>query len=253
MKSGICASLVLSLAAVSAFAGVSYTFESSTSGVGEMVVSGTAESDGPKMRIRFVHAGGNLFPDGSLAVTTDGGKSLTFLDPKEKTFYVVQVEDLFARLGVEGLIKASSSMVKMTEGGPGPAIEGMPTRVVHINVAFDMEVGSAGKTHFTMTGDAFLTDAVPAGTSSFIGMKGVRSGIPAVDQLIEAQSTVFRSSFLLKETLTISAKGGLLDYDSVTAAAIHNVKVHDIPPSDFTVPPEFTRVESPMDKLAKAR
>jgi hypothetical protein len=252
MKSAASIPLILLFVASSASAGVAYTFESTSTGFGAMTVSGDARSDGQKMRIHFSHVAGNLFPDGSIAVTSDGGKSLAILDTNAKTFYTVQIGDLFSGLGSEGLVTATSPTVKLTDRGPGPAIDGMATRVVHIDVAFDLQVGGTGKSHLTMTGDAWLTDAIPAGNSSFIGTNGFRTGIPAIDQLIDAQSAAFSPSFLLKETITLSAKGGLIDYDSVTTASIHNVKVQDFPSSDFIVPPDLKRVESPWGKLLKA-
>src|SRR5437868_13347418 len=73
----------------SAFAGVTYSFESSTTGIAPATLSGSGASDGAKMRIHFTKGDGNMFPDNSLALTTDDGKSLSVVDLGAKTFYVL--------------------------------------------------------------------------------------------------------------------------------------------------------------------
>jgi len=215
-----CAALVFCLlTSVSARAGVTYSFQSSTTGMAEANLSGSVASDGPKMRVQFTRGDGNVFADDSVAITTDGGKTVSVADPGAKTFYVMPVADLAAGLGASGLMKATSPQAKVTDAGAGPVME------------------------------AWITDRLPAATADFIGTKAFHTGFPAVDRVIDAQSAALRGGFALKEVMTIAAKGGLLDYSTTATAVMSNVKVQAVAPSEFVIPAGYARVESPLEKL----
>ena len=243
--------LVMAAVAASAAAGVRYDFQSSTTGISATSLSGSSASDGAKMRVHFVHGDGNVFPDDSVAVTTDGGKSLSVLDLKAKTFYVVAVDQLVSGLGAAGLLKASAVTAKITDAGAGPAIEGLPTRHVLIHIDYDLDLGMPEKTHMTMRGEAWVTDRIPGDTASFLGLKGFHTGLAAVDKAIDTQSAALRGGFPLKEVMNISAQGGMLDFSTTTTATVSNVKVQDIPAAEFVVPAGFSRVESPVERLRR--
>ncbi len=245
-----CAALVFCLlAGASAHAGVTYSFQSNTTGLAEVSLSGSVASDGPKMRVHFTRGDGNVFADDSVAITTDGGKTVSVVDPGAKTFYVLPVSDLAAGLGASGLLKATSPKAKVTEEGAGPVMEGFPTRHMVIDVSYDLELGVPEKTHITMHGEAWITDRLPAATADFIGVKAFHTGFPAVDSVIDAQSAALRGGFALKQFMTISAKGGALDYSSTATATMSNVKVQAVAASEFAVPAGYARVESPLEKL----
>src|SRR5258706_7430449 len=152
--------LVMAAVAASAAAGVRYDFQSSTTGISATSLSGSSASDGAKMRVHFVHGDGNVFPDDSVAVTSDGGKSLSVLDLKAKTFYVVAVDQLVSGLGAAGLLKASAVTAQITDAGAGPAIEGLPTRHVLIHIDYDLGLGMPEKTHMTMRSEPWVTDRI---------------------------------------------------------------------------------------------
>jgi hypothetical protein len=245
-----CAALVFSLLiGASAHAGVTYSFQSTTSGMAEVKLSGDVASDGAKMRVRFTRGDGNVFADDSVAITTDGGKSVSVVDPGAKTFYVMPVADLAAGLGASGLMKASSPQAKVTDAGAGPVMEGFPTRHFVLDVSYDLELGAPSKTHIIMHGETWITGRIPAATADFIGTNAFHTGFPAVDRVIDAQSAALRGGFALKEVMTISAKGGMLDYSTTATATMTNVKVQPVAPSEFLVPAGYARVESPLEKL----
>jgi hypothetical protein len=215
----------------------------------EANLAGSVASEGTKMRVRFTHGDGNLFADDSVVITTDGGKTVSVVDPGAKTFYVLPVADLAAGLGASGLMKASSPRARITDAGAGPVMEGFPTHHLLIDVSYDLELGAPSKTHITMHGEAWITDRIPAATADFIGTKAFHTGFPAVDSVIDAQSAALRAGFALKEVMTISAKGGLLDYASTATATMSNVKVQPVAAAEFVIPPGYARVESPLEKL----
>jgi hypothetical protein len=234
---------------VSAHAGVTYSFQSNTTGMAEANLAGSVASDGAKMRVRFTRGDGNLFADDSVVITTDGGKTVSVADPGAKTFYVLPVADLAAGLGASGLMKASSPRATITDAGAGPVMEGFPTHHLLIDVSYDLELGAPSKTHITMHGEAWITDRIPAATADFIGTKAFHTGFPAVDSVIDAQSAALRAGFALKEVMSISAKGGLLDYASTATVTMSNVKVQPVAPAEFVIPAGYARVESPLEKL----
>jgi hypothetical protein len=253
MNRTACATLLFLIAAAApATAGVTYSFESATTGIVPSTVAGEGESDGPKMRIHFTRGDGHVFPDDSLALTTDGSKSLAVVDLKAKTYYILPVEDLISGLGAAGLIKATSPVAKITDAGAGPTLDGFPTRHVVVDVTYDIELGSPEKTHVTMHSDAFVTDRIPGTAANLFVTKGMRTGIPAVDKVIEANATAVSRGFTLKQTVTISAKGGMIDLSTTTTTTMTKVKVADVAASEFAMPAGLTRVDSPLEKLKKA-
>lgn len=252
MNRTACATLLfLLVASSSAMAGVTYSFESVTTGIAPSTLAGEGASDGAKMRIHFTRGDGTVFPDDSLALTTDGGKSVSVVDVTAKTYYVLAPEDLVSGLGAAGLIKATSPVAKLTDAGPGPTLEGFPTRHLVLDVSYDIDLGSAEKTHVTMHADAFVTDRIP-GSANLLVSKGLRTGIPAVDKVIEERAAALGRSFALKQTVAVSAKGGLLDLSTTIATTMSKVKVQDIAAAEFAMPAGLTRVDSPIERLKKA-
>lgn len=252
MNRTACATVLFLLAAShSAMAGVTYSFESVTTGISSSTLAGDGASDGPKTRIHFTRGDGTVFPDDSLALMAEDGKSMSVVDLKAKTYYVLPVEDLVSGLGAAGLIKATSPVAKVTDGGAGPTIEGFPTQHMIIDVSYDLELGSSEKTHVTMRGEAWITDRIPGSPNLFVA-KGLRTGIPAVDKVIEARGAALSRGFALKQTVAITAKGGMIDLSTTIVTTMSHVKVQDIAATEFAMPAGLTRVDSPIEKLKKA-
>jgi hypothetical protein len=232
----------LILATTNAFAGVSYSFRSTTKGLTSSTLTGTAESEGSNLRVQFVRGDGTLFRDGSVAVSNDGGKSIAVLDPKAKTYFVVPLGELSGVLGSTDLIHVTNPSVKVTDAGDGGAMEGMATRHLRLEAGCDLSLGGSQKTRMTMTGELWVTHALPPNTAGFLGGNGLRTGIEALDALIDAQGSALRGAFPLKEVMTVSAQGGVISFASSTTATVSNVRVRPIPPGQFVIPKGYVRV-----------
>lgn len=236
------------LATINAFAGVSYSFRTDTKGLYSFSTSGTAASDGNNLRMNFARGDRILFGDGSVVISTDGGKTIAVLSPKAKTYYVLPVEEMAA--SALGSVETSSPSVKITNAGDGGKIEGMDTRHVLIEISYEIGASLGAPIQMKISGEAWVTDAIPAGPASFVGTRGFHTSNRAIDALIEAQGTALHGAFALREKMTLSVTGGL-EMASSTTASVSNVKVRDIPASEFAIPKGYVKVESPLDRLKK--
>ena len=85
--------IVLSIA-TSAFAGLTYKFESSTTGIRTLTMTGTVSTDGQKMRMDVVSGDQMIFKDNDVVLSVDGGKTMTVFDPTTKTYFDLQLDQL---------------------------------------------------------------------------------------------------------------------------------------------------------------
>jgi hypothetical protein len=208
----------------------------------EADLSGTVATEGAKTRVQFTHGDGNIFADDSVAITTDGGKTVTVIDPGAKTFFTLPAADLASGAGGTGL-PASAPLAKVTDAGAGPDLAGFPTRHLVIDASYDVELGALrAKMHMTIHGDVWITNRIPAAESDFIGTKVFHTGFPEVDRVIDAESVPLRGGFALKESVVLTAKAAATEYHVATT-------VRAVAPAEFAVPAGYARVESPLEKL----
>src|SRR5512140_1537462 len=99
----IVAALAVLAVAQSAFAGLSYNFESLTKGLRQSSVTGSTLAEGNNFRMNIVKGDGFTFADHSFVISHDGGKTLMVGDPKSKTYYQLDLND--ASGGVAALLK----------------------------------------------------------------------------------------------------------------------------------------------------
>ncbi|HUO83736.1 MAG TPA: hypothetical protein VM534_01360, partial [Thermoanaerobaculia bacterium] len=126
--------LLVALCALPAMAGVSYEFASKTDGAQGSTMAGKASIEGKNLRLDIDEGDGVLFQDGMTVLSQDGGKTLTLLDPKEKTYYEMDLEQILSGMGA--MLQAMGPMMKLSfenqkinvaEKGSGGAVEGFAT------------------------------------------------------------------------------------------------------------------------------
>jgi Domain of unknown function (DUF4412) len=193
-------------------AGIAYQFDGTT-GAGRVI------ADGPKMRIEFTRGDGVVFKDSSVVITTDGGKTLTLLDPPRKTFMTVNLDQLVGA-PVIGKVKLNARDL-----GAGGTMEGYPTHKWAVDGSYDVTVGDT-PLHFTMHSESWRTDRI-ADEAQF------RRG-SMMEKLLPPQV----KGFPLKEVTTIRAGNAAA---ATSTTEIHGVRRVSPPPSTFTVPPGYKR------------
>ncbi|HUP64831.1 MAG TPA: DUF4412 domain-containing protein [Thermoanaerobaculia bacterium] len=253
---------VILLVCTPAFAGLRYEFSSVTSGKGGGNMIGAASVEGSNMRLEIRKGDNILFKDSSVVLSSDGGKTLTILDPKSKTYYELPLEETFK--AVAGAFKAMGPMMKMsfdnqkvdvTPAVDGGEIQGYPTRKHVVNVKYDMNVRVMGmKTSSTvdMTTESWITDKIAADQATFVQAKTLRTGVEDIDRLIETQMTA-ATGFPLKSIVTTTTTQGKKSETSTTTMEVSKIEQAAIPASQFEVPAGYSKTDSPMAGLESLR
>src|SRR5215212_10291990 len=113
-----------------ALAGITYRFDSVTTGSAGGNLSAIAKVDGANMRLDFLTGDGVLFKDKAIAVSRDGGQSFSVTDPETKTFYVLSAADqaglapVLRQFGKLLSIAIENQKVNVRDGGDGGKVEG---------------------------------------------------------------------------------------------------------------------------------
>jgi hypothetical protein len=198
-----------------------------------------------------------LFKDNSVVLSTDGGKTMSVLDPSTKNYYDLQLDQVLGSSA--GMLKNFGDMVKLTfdnaqikvkDGGNGGTVEGYATRKYVLDAAYDMNIDAMGQkmtTHLTMTTESWTTDQLAAELSSFLQMRGMRTGVEAVDKLIEAQSSV--RGFPLKQVSTVHVTQRGNEMSMVTTSTVSNIEKKTVDAALFAMPAGYTKVDDPVTKV----
>ena len=257
MKQFACTAFVAFIVS-SAFAGVAYDFVSVTSGLTPQTIRGTVEVEGPNMRVDFAAGDRMLFKKGSRAVTSNGGRTMAVIDPAAQSFYELNLSSLLG--GDGGLLEQLGGMVKfdvrdprvsVRESGSGPAIAGYPTKKSNVTSSYELIVNTMGQKlpiRMQMTTDVWWTDRLSAELTNPLQMRGMRTGIDALDKMLETQTKTIRG-FPLKQVTTtrIIMTGSTMS--SKTTSEVSNVRRLTIAPARFVVPAGYVLVPSPLEKL----
>ena len=244
-----------------AFAGLTYKAQSETTGLRNATINGTVSVDGTHMRMDVVQGDNMVFKDNAVVLSNDGGKTMSVLDPSTKTYYDLQLDDLLG--SATSMLSKMGDMVKVTfdnahvsvrDAGDGGRLEGFATRKYILDASYDMNIDALGQkitTHMSMNTETWSTPDLSAEMSSFLQMRGVRTGIDAVDKLIEAQSTAMKG-FPLKEVSTIKvSQGGGSDMTMTTTASVTDIARKNIDASTFAMPAGYTKTDDPVSKMMK--
>lgn len=226
MKKAACALLLL--AAVNAAAAVSYRLQGSSGMSGRVLV------DGAKVRIDL--------DNGTVVLTGDSGKTLTLIDPAAKTYTTMSAADLAG--GLDMTITNAKSSAR--DAGDGGTLENFPTRRWLLDTGFDVNVDAAGQKmtiHVSMHGESWRTDKLPEAAASIALGQATRTGVPAIDKVLESVAAANAKGFPLKEVTTIRTKAAGGEEQTTT----WTVEVHDVrtgvaaAPAQFAVPAEYQR------------
>jgi hypothetical protein len=252
------AAIALLFSVATARAGVTYDFVSVTSGLTPQTIRGTVEVEGASMRVDFASGDGVLFKKGSRAVTSNGGRTLSVIDPTARSFYQLDLSSLLG--GADGVLKGLGGLVKfdvqnpkvsVRESGTGPAIAGYPTRKSNVASSYELIVNTMGQKlpiKMQMTTDVWWTDKLAAELTNPLQMRGMRTGIDALDRILETQTKTIRG-FPLKQITTTRVVMSGSTMTSKTTSEVSNVRRVTVAPSRFVVPAGYVLEQSPIEKM----
>jgi hypothetical protein len=253
-------SVLLLTIASTGVAGITYKAQSNTTGIREISIAGSVAVDGSRMRMDVTKGDEMIFKDNSVVLSTDGGKTMEVFDPSAKTFYQLQLEQILGDSnnvlqGLGDMVKVTFDNAKanVTDGGAGGSIENLPTHKYEVTASYDMNIDVMGQkvtSHLTMNTETWNTDQLAPEMSSFLQMRGLRTGIPAVDKLIEQSSTM--RGFPLKSISTIHVSQGGQDLTMTTTATVTDIQKKDVDASLFATPAGYTKVDDPVTKMMKS-
>jgi hypothetical protein len=200
--------IALLVAAVpSVFAAVQYEFRQTTRSALDNIqstdITGRGVIDGERSRIEFLS--GNAFPNGTYVISTNGSRTLTFVDPTKKTFVEVNAAGVASAIG-SARISVTNKKVNLTQLDDHPVIAGLPTDHYRLSIDYDITV-AFGTIPLTQTVheiiDKWVTQAFGEVAEMFLAGGGVRTGNPDLDELIVTENTKIKG-FALRQTISVT-------------------------------------------------
>jgi len=241
------------------FAGITYDFRSTTSGMREGSLAGTVSADGSNMRMDLKSGDNFLFKDNAVILSTDGGKTLTVFDPAAKTYYSININELAQQPGAAlasmgGSVKFQNPKVSVKDLGAAETLSGFPTHHAIVDASYDIAIDMMGNqmtSHMTMTTESWTTDQIRHEFANFIQEKNLHTGFADLDKLLEAQAAAIEGRFPLKQVTTLHVQQGTADLTSTTTSEVFNVATHTVPASLFTASGGYTKVDDPLSRMLK--
>jgi hypothetical protein len=223
-------------------------------GDSRMVVHGWVEGD--RARVEFRDSNNPMVGKGNYLITTDGGKTLFMVDPKEKTY---MAWDLGAMAGALGsMMQAAGGMVNIEfrdhklerlSQEAGPRMLGHPTTHYRFRTAYTTEVKvfrMGQETRTETLQEVWATTALTdAGFGAWLRNEPPRTGIAGLDEMLRNEMGT-TEGFPLKmvSTSTNTDKKGKQS-TSTTTMEVTVLREEPVPASMFAIPEGYERTEIP--------
>lgn len=242
----------------SAIAGLAYDFTSTSSGMASQTIAGSVKAEGKSIRIDITTGDGMLFENGSFVVSSNGGQTMSVVNPKAKTFYQLDLAQLIG--GADALLRqfggaltfnVRNPRVRVTGGGDSDTIEGFQTRKSRVDSTYEIAVEGLGQPmviRMQLATDVWWTDKVSSEFTNFLQMRGFRTGVEAVDKLIATEAGTIKG-FPMKQITTTKVNLAGNEMTTTSTSTVKNVRRAAIPASSFAVPAGLTRTASPIERM----
>ncbi|MGZ7030697.1 MAG: hypothetical protein ACXVIJ_01890 [Thermoanaerobaculia bacterium] len=215
MKRLLPAILAVVLCAPAAFAAVEYEFHQNTNSEIEQIPStdltARAIIDGERSRVDFV--GGTAYPPGTYVVSTNGSRTLVFVDPVSKSFTEINMAAATAALG-SSKITIENTKADFETLDDHPIVAGYPTDHYRVTVHYDitLTVGSLPlKQAVETVVDKWTTTAFGDVGETFLSDHGMKTGNQKLDDLIDEETTKVKGLALKQRVeITTNNRNGVL-------------------------------------------
>ena len=188
-----------------------------------------AKIQGDKARIDLKQSNNPLMKGGTYILSTDGGKTMLLVDPKNETYAKL---DITAMLGAAGaMMNATGGLVKIEVDKPkveklleedGGTVAGLSTRHLRYRTLYTTRVKIFGRTQAStvdQTQDLWINDEIAdAGMRAWLRAEPPATGNTDIDELIKASYQV-NTGFPLK-SVTVSRNQGEKGKEQVTTVTM---------------------------------
>lgn len=251
-------SFLFALAALPSFAGIHYKAVTKTQDASnqasDIVVEGWVAGD--KAKVEFEEAGNNpAAKEGAYLITKDGGRTIYFVDPAEKTY---AEWDLQAMLGLAGsVMQGMGPLLKMEFSDPkveklaeedGGTLSGLPTKHYKYRTSYNMKIkvlGMGQEAAVVTEQDIWATDKLQdIGLGVWLRSEPPRTGNANFDKLIASQMDMAQG-FPLK-TVTVSTTTQKKGKTTVTRSSMEVTQLNtnaDVPASSFEIPAGYQETQ----------
>jgi hypothetical protein len=254
----LAASVVVLLVAQNVAAGIEYQFRqirrSEVETVPSLDITGRAVVDGERSRVDFM--GGVPYTPGTYAISLDGARSLTFVDPAHKTYTEVNLAGLASSVGAARIDIANlkSSVETLADH---PVIAGMPTDHARLTIKYDitMNMGTLALRQKVQTViDKWTTKAFGDVNDTFLAGGSMHTGNVQLDEILDTETTKIKGLPLrqLVQVITTSQNARVGNSElkfnptrkQTTEMIVSSVTSKAIDPNAFLVPINFTKADS---------
>jgi len=199
----------LILVAFPAFSAVRYDFtQRGQSDIDQMRpanLTGTAIIDGDRSRVDF--ATGNQYPPGTYCISTNGSRTLLFVDPVMKSYTEVNSVAMASAVGQSNITieNLKSDTQKLPDH---PSIAGVSTEHYRLTINFDMTVQFRSmplrqSVHTEI--DKWTSIEFGDVSDTFLASSSIHTGNPQLDEVMELELNKIHG-FPLKQTVKISTR-----------------------------------------------
>lgn len=224
--------------------------------------TGRALIDGDKSRVEFLTGTG--YPPGTYLISTNGSRTMTFVDPGKKTYLEVNAGSVSAALGAMK-IAITNKKIDLTQMDDHPIIAGLPTDHYRLSLAYDitLSVGTLDLTQNVHTvEDKWVTGAFGGVAENYISAGAWRTGNPELDDLIETENTKVKG-FTLKQVISTTTMNNghqvpgsplkvartVTSTSEITVTSI--APKASVPAAVFLVPVGFKKTDATKDDTQK--
>lgn len=257
--------VALLLVAFSAYAGVKYEFiqrtQSDVENNPSTELNGKAIIDGDRSRVDFISST-NVYPPGAYVISTNGFRSLTFVDPVKQSYTEVNTGAVAAAIGTSN-IKIENFKSDVQKMDDHPKIAGTPTDHYHLTISYEMTVMFRAiplKQSIRTEIDKWTTLAFGDIRETFLA---VRTGNPEIDKLIDIETNKIKGlpmKQVMKTSLANphgSMPGTKLNVNPVRTLmrelTVTSIEQATPEPAAFVVPATFKKTEAEPAKSGQTQ
>lgn len=228
--------------------------------------SGRAVIDGDRSRVDIIS--GNAYTPGVYVISTNGSRTLAFVDPTKKAYSEVNAGGVAATVGASNITvdNLNSSVNKLDDH---PVVAGVPTDHYRLTITYDISLAMGAillKQTVHTTVDKWTTVMFGDISETFLANSGIRTGNAKLDEIIDIETTKIKG-FPLREvsqTVTTDARnaissalageGGYRRTRTQTREMVITSIRQTTPAANvFSIPVTYHRAESMDDKLAQTQ
>lgn len=252
-------SFLFALAALPSFAGIHYKAvtrtEDASSQAGNIAVEGWVAGDKAKVEFEEADKNNPVAKQGAYLITKDGGRTIYFVDPKEKTY---AEWDLQAMMGMVGsVMQGMGPLLKVEFTDPkveklleenGGTVSGLPTTHYRYRTSYNMKIkvmGMGQEANVVTEQDVWATDKLQdVGLGIWLRNEPPRTGNANFDKLIAGEME--RAKGFPLKTVTVSTTTQKKGKQTVTRSTMEVTQLDasaDVPASSFEIPAGYQETQ----------